>query len=351
MITDSRVFDDEHMPAILEHRDQEVGQLSRAWTPVSSADDVLLYGPSGVGKTVLTKHTLGRLTKARTTPHAHVETMGQTTGDVLRDLLGQIGGHPVGNETVEDLTWTVRNHLDEPGICVLDEADDLPGTDTLDALTSIDNLSLVVICHDEQRWLGCADPAVQHRFSVEGTELELRRYHVDELADILEARAELGLRDDVWTRTQLERIADDVAGVARVGIQALFAAAELATNRGHERIEPEDIRDSYDRARHRIRQENLSSLPYHHHVLYELIRNAGEMRSAVLHDRYNQLSDSLYQDRAQTPIGERSRRNKLSKLASYDLVEVVGERANRRYSVVDPGVKSALDILSVKKQN
>ncbi|WP_435347255.1 Cdc6/Cdc18 family protein [Haloarchaeobius sp. HRN-SO-5] len=347
MITDSVVFDEHYIPRELAHREEEVGTLVRAWNPLTVDDpvaDVLLAGPSGVGKTVLTTFALRNLTRENHVPYAHVGAMGQTTGDVLRDLLGQIGGHPLGDETVTDLTWTVRNHLDDPGICVLDEADDLPDSDTLDTLTSIDGLSLVVITHDRQRWLGRVDPDLQHRFSVDGHELSLDRYGVDELADVLEARATAGLRSGVVRRDQLERIADDVAGVARVGIQSLHAAAELATSRGHERIEPGDVDDSYDRARHRIRQENLSSLTFHHQVLYELIRDADELTGIDLHRRYDMISKQAYRGRRGTPISERARRNKLSKLADHDLIEVIDGRATRRYRVVDDRVESPRDV-------
>jgi Cdc6-like AAA superfamily ATPase len=62
-------------------------------------------------------------------------------------------------------------------------------------------------------------------------------------------------------------IANHVAGVACFSIQSLRAAAELADERLHTKIEYEDIEDSYERALHRIRQSNLDSLPIYHHIL------------------------------------------------------------------------------------
>ena len=99
-------------------------------------------------------------------------------------------------------------------------------------------------------------------------------------------------------------IANHVAGVARFGIQSLYAAAELAVERSHERIRPVDIDDSHDRALHRIRQSNLNSLPLHHHVLYKLIRVAGEVSASELHERHENAAEQLYAGSAQTPIGK-----------------------------------------------
>jgi len=69
------------------------------------------------------------------------------------------------------------------------------------------------------------------------------RYGVDELSSILRARADQGLPPNVVTDDQLRTIADEVAGVARYGIQALRAAAELATERGHHRVRDVDLEE------------------------------------------------------------------------------------------------------------
>jgi Cdc6-like AAA superfamily ATPase len=151
--------------------------------------------------------------------------------------------------------------------------------------------------------------------------IQLRRYGTEELADILEARANQGLAKDLVTRDQLRTIANHVAGVARFGIQSLHAAAKLAVERSHETIRPADIEDSYDSALHRIRQSNLNSLPLHHHVLHELIRVAGEILASELHDQYENTAEQLYAGYPQTPIRKRSRRNKLAELRVHELIK------------------------------
>jgi Cdc6-like AAA superfamily ATPase len=64
MITHPRVFDDEWTPQELHHREGAVEVLSEAFDPAThghAAKNVIIHGPSGVGKTVLAKHTMGRL--------------------------------------------------------------------------------------------------------------------------------------------------------------------------------------------------------------------------------------------------------------------------------------------------
>ena len=351
MITDPRVFEDAYLPRELMHREGAVVELSRAFDPAldgEPADDVLIVGPSGVGKTVLARHTLGKLEAFAAVGHAHIECLGTTTGEVLRTALRE---HNTSvdvtlNTPIDELHEQLRNAVDQPYLLVLDEADALPDIETLEYVTRIPEVSVVAICHDAERWLSRVPQSFRRSVS---TPIRLERYGVDELSSILRARADQGFPPDVITDDQLCTIANEVAGVARYGIQALPAAATLATERGHHRIRDVDVDDSFERARQRIRWANLRSLPFHHHALYTLIRRAGEITANDLHIRYEELSEHIYYGRDLTPIGRRSRRNKLTKLREYDLIEHKGPPQNRTYRVLDEDVESPLDTLEINQ--
>jgi len=75
-------------------------------------------------------------------------------------------------------------------------------------------------------------------------------------------------------------------------------------------------------------------------VLYELIRESGSVTPQELHQRYEAVSEAVYEDRDRVPIGKRSRRNKLRKLDEYGLYEIVGENRHRKYRVADERVTS-----------
>lgn len=346
MITNRRVFDDDWPPRRLDHRDAAVEQLARAFDPAldgQRADDVLIHGASGVGKTVLTRHTLRRLEERAAVDHAFVRCLGLSTAGIVRSVLGDLPGDtPAANTPLEDCCLALRERVDGPVIVVLDEADGLRDVTALDRLADVDGLSMVVVCHDEEDWLSRVDGDVWHRLV--GNECHLPRYGVDELADILDERARQGLAPDVVTRRQLETIADRVAGVARFGIQSLLAAAEVATERGHDRVEDDDVDDAFDRARRWIREGNLDSLPFHHHVLYELVRRGGRLSPGELHDRYDRVADDVYRGHDLTPVSERGRRTKLTKLRDYDLIDWEGENRHRRYWARDETVESPIDI-------
>jgi len=85
-------------------------------------------------------------------------------------------------------------------------------------------------------------------------------------------------------------------------------------------------------------------------VLYELIRVAGEVSASELHERYENAAEQLYAGYPQTPIGKRSRRNKLTKLREYDLIEHEGPPQNRVYRVLDDELKSVIEVTAIPTQ-
>jgi Cdc6-like AAA superfamily ATPase len=340
MITHPRVFDDEWPPDELKHRDGPVDALSRAFDPATAgreAKSVIIHGPSGVGKTALARHVIQRLERHADVATGLVDGHGTTTGAVLRKAIAAAPGResPAQNATVGELRRGLRQRVDGPYVLVLDEAEGLPSTDALDHLLDVPGLSIVAIVHDEERWLARISDDARREIDVS---IALDRYHVDELTEILRDRATKGLAGDPVTDRQLERIADEVAGIARYGIQSLRAAARIADERDHWGIEDEDIADCFGRARHRIRKLNLRSLPFHHHVVYAVIHEVGECSARELHSRYDDVADAVYRGSDLQPISKRDRRNKLQKLDEYDLIE----RDGQTYRVCDDSIAASV---------
>ena len=90
MIMYPRVFGNVYLPRELIHRESEVGQLSRAFQPAltgSAPHNALISGPSSVGKMVLARHMLDRLEKRAPVGHAHIRSLGKSTGAIPRGAL------------------------------------------------------------------------------------------------------------------------------------------------------------------------------------------------------------------------------------------------------------------------
>jgi Cdc6-like AAA superfamily ATPase len=346
MLRDPSVFDESHIPRRLVARESEVDRLLRELRPAirdQRAEDVLISGPSGVGKTVLAKFCVGEVRTQTDLPTAHVRCLGQTRGAILRETLQQLDADVSRNTPTDDLPALLEEAVDKPTVVVLDEGDDVPQTGVLADLDETQLLSTIAICHDAEDWLVSYSGDRIGGWTETYEHIQLSRYRTPELADILERRARAGLVDGSIYRRGLEETANAAAGVARRGIQTLRAAAELGADRGHDRIRSADIQDGHELARKRIRQANLRSLPFHHHVLYELIRQHGQLASSELNRQYDTVAPDVYLDRDQVPISKRSRRNKLDKLRDYDLVES-SEDEDPVHEAADSTIVSELEL-------
>jgi Cdc6-like AAA superfamily ATPase len=347
MITDAAVFRDEYVPQRILHRDAEQELLAHALQPAlvgDRAQDVLIHGPQGTGKSLLARHILQDLAERGDIPYGIVGCMGHlSTASIVRATLEALGTDPAANTPREDLCLALHERVDQPTVVVLDEADDVPETDALARLWDCELLSVVAIVHDETRWLDRLDRERARQWH-DGVTLQLDRYAPSELADILGPRARKGLATNVVERPQLEEIADRAAGSARRAIQGLHATADVASECDRDAIADADIADGLDRARRWIRENNIQSLNYHHQVLYELIRASGDLLTGDVHTLYEDHRGDLYAGVAPQPVGERYRREIIEKLIAYDLVNEDGSSRWRTVRAADPTIESPLDI-------
>lgn len=347
MFQNAGVFEEDYLPQKLPHRGAERDELGRAFEPFrhgQPAEDVLIWGPSGVGKTTIVRHWLDQLeAKADDVATAYLRCLRMTPCDVLQAALEK---HPTASADaalpqLPDLKQSLRDQIDQPFVVVLDEAHTLTRADVLEALDELPEISTIAICHDPVKWRARLDDAVGAR--IEDRTIELQRYKPPELMDILGMRAGSGLDADAYQTEQLREIARNVDGRARRAIQTLKAAADLALERDHHAIHSTDIDDAYERADRRIRKQQLESMSYHHHVIYALIHEADSLSSEELHERYETRSEALYRDRDLTPVGHRQRRNAVSDLIRYRVIEDEGINSGRQLMVADDTIAPPID--------
>ncbi|WP_255681321.1 AAA family ATPase [Natrinema sp. SYSU A 869] len=141
MIADPRVLDDTFVPPDPLYRENETEQLLRRFTTAHPREsDVLISGPSGVGKTLLARTEVNHLKTQTSVTRVFVDSLGKTTGGVLRAVLEAL---PHGPDSVaqtlpaNDICRELREAITGKTIVVLDEGDDLPETNAVGELLAM----------------------------------------------------------------------------------------------------------------------------------------------------------------------------------------------------------------------
>lgn len=347
MIESRDVFRDDYPTPIL-HRNRELNSLSRALKPTGHgrrARDVLIHGPSGVGKTASARWMLRELRQRWNLTSATIECSGKTRNGIIYEAVtkhsdGGVVHRNSPRETLVDALEAAAD--DDPYVLVLDEADVIPDLDVLEDLFAADGLSVIAITHQDVEWLNRVDRDLRPRFHGE-SQIEYRKYRVDELVDILEPRVEHGLTGDPTRSGDLEWIADETGGVARWAIKSVLSAAELALERNHDYFHDEDVADSFEHAMEKIRKANLRSLPLPHQRLYEIVRVCGPATGTELKAIYREHKDAIFEGRGHDPVGWRRAWDYLDKMADYDLIRMPGDTNAKVYEVVDPELEAPVE--------
>jgi orc1/cdc6 family replication initiation protein len=334
MIEDARYLRAGFVPSEVVHRDPEVNHLSDILRPLvdgEPADTAFITGPTGAGKTCIAKFTVDRLRQNNLDIESiyincwNDHTRFQVLNDILEEVHNTVDIHR--QATPHDVLLDhLRDHDGPPCVVTLDEVDQLQDKKLLYELNQMRGFSLILIANDRDELLAKVDDRLASR--LRGAEqIRFHRYTTDELVDILNERAKRGLIPDAISREELEIIADDASGDARVAIATLKLAAKRAGRENSERVTSDHVEAAAPNARKEIRQKNLESLTDHQRVVYDVIKEYGELSPNDLY--------SEYRNRAENPKSDRTVRNYLKKMQRYNLVTAEGSTQDRLYRCVE----------------
>ncbi|SFC70167.1 ORC complex protein Cdc6/Orc1 [Halobiforma haloterrestris] len=341
MIRDARVLRAGFVPREVEHRDAEVNHLSSVLEPITNgepAETAIVTGPSGAGKTCLSKFVTERLREAVLDVEVtYVNcwrnyTRFRTLYRILDDLGTTIDIHRQSTPH-DELIDRLQHHDGPRTVVILDEADQLEDPSVIYDLHSLPQFAIVCIANEEEDLFNRVDDRLVSRLR-SSEHVRMDSYADGQLYDILDARAKWGLEEAVITDEQLYRIADAAAGDARLAIGILRSAAGKADRENRERITDDILLAAAEDARAQIKQKSLDSLTPHQRVVYDIVRDHGPLSPNEIHDRYT--------DEVDDPRTKRTVRTYLSKMAQYNLLEAEGTSRDREYSLVDSTATPAI---------
>lgn len=318
MITNPEVFDPTHVPNLV-CREEETSMLENALRPVIDGDpaqDLLLHGPMGVGKTVTSKFMLDQLRERGvgfdTTYVSCLDHEKQRRELLLSVVEPIVKGKQLNQFSRRELLNELRDAVDRPYLVVVDEVDYLMGDAKyfLYHLYETANLSVVLVANDRTEFLASLHdyPKIYDRFQ-RPLSIQFDPYDESELEQILNDRVQAGLRQSAVGDGVVETIAA-VAENARDAIQILQTSAMRVGNHG--KLTPEDVVEATDEAREKLLERALGRFGEHPNVLFEILDEWGPLEFGALKDRYE---DSVDDPRSRSSINRY-----LSKLQEYECV-------------------------------
>ena len=350
MITDERVLEDEYVPRTLRHRDGALEQIANAFADLNygwQPNHVLIFGPTGSGKTCLARHATNKIQYDPTVEFniasQYVDCWRDNTRfQVLHSVVSSFDHAAPSREaaTTGSLLTRMEAYDGPHFVVVLDEAELLQDPNIVRDYHGRDGFSLVVIASDRNDFFRNIPEAVASRLV--GPRITLGRYSLSALVSILEDRVEQGIEPGAIDTTQLETIADYAAGNAKEAITMLRLAAETAEAGRARGVTDEMIDDAAERAGIVIEERRIEQLGPEQRLIYEIVRDAdGELTATDVYDEYSDRMDTGH-DRLKS---NKTIRRYLLKLAEYDLIKKSGSKRGRRYYPLD-GAPALSDILS-----
>lgn len=338
MIEDARILRDEFVPRTVRYRDQEVNQLTRTLNPRTlgeSAETSIITGPSGAGKTCIARYTAEQLREERRDTTVQYVNCWQHYSRfkalyTILDGLGKSVDIHRQSTPHDELIERLHQYDGPPVVVILDEVDQLEEKALLYDLYTLREFHMILIANREVDLFGALDERLNSR--LRGSKrIQFDRYNVAELVAILEKRAKWGLTPGAVNTPELEHIADEAAGDARVAITILRSAARHAEEHNVEQITKSIIRESIPSARNRIHEKSLEELTPHQRTIYDIIDDSDGVSPKDVYERY--------QDEIDEPKTDRTVRKYLQKMLQYDLIEAEGTSRDRIYDTPEVSVK------------
>ncbi len=280
LFLNKNILQSTYTPQTLLHRNKEMQQLAEILAPalkLEKPSNLFLYGKTGTGKTVTTKHVTNELVKVASQKNiplrvfylnCKLKKMADTEYRLIAQIAREFGKIiPTTGLPTSEVYRLFFEAIDKKQniIIILDEIDQLvkkTGDEVLYNLTRINEelkmgrISLIGISND-LLFSDNLDPRVKSSLSEE--EIVFYPYNALQIQDILVQRAKKAFKQGVIREGVIEKCAAYAArehGDARRALELLRVAGEIAERNGMEYVSTEHI----DSAEEKIERDKITDI-------------------------------------------------------------------------------------------
>ncbi|MCX5637311.1 MAG: AAA family ATPase [Planctomycetota bacterium] len=326
MIVEGSILRESYIPEKLFARETQIQEILRCLSPLQNKRkpiNLWLYGPSGAGKTATAIYLLNHLKEKAGIKGILINCWQKDSFyEILDEIISQLRILGAEEHRTSMKLEKLRRYLNnQPFVIVLDEIDQLKPSERSTTLYNLDSLGNVgIICISNSRQpLFELEERVRSRLNP--YTVFFPAYFSETLVEILTYRAETALVAGVWSKKALRQIAEMASGDARVAIRTLQATAELAENERLDAISTHTLERQWDNARQAKQDHILKSLTEDHRILYQIVKQRGQILSGDLWVEY--LQHCVQAKRK--PLASRTFSDYVNRLAQVGLI--ISERA------------------------
>lgn len=304
LILHEEVFSSNFLPDNIFHRDEEIEELTDHFIPTRHqkyCTDLSIYGVTGSGKSLITNLVFKTLSKGiDNTYYIFVPCNEYNTPlAILKYILRIINIEGKGrseSDYIQQIKESIENKL---LVLILDEIDlflkkEKSYENLIQIFSDWNKCVLIFISNDPSWHEYIKDHRTISRLHL--SNLIFKPYDTDEIFDIIEDRASLGLKQGLISKDLIWEIAEFTAqynGDARVAIKLLSQAASIAESNGCEKIESTALNKAINSLEEDNKINFIESLPPQHKLIlvsvYMANRNFKKSDFDTIYREYEQL--------------------------------------------------------------
>lgn len=316
LVKNQTVLNSEYIPENLPFREKQITLIGQSLAPIlkgSKCSNLLLYGKTGTGKTVVAKYVTEKLCERANNNNLNVRVaysntrMSSTGYRILLDLANSLNLNiPFTGLSIAEVLQRITDTISKNNyivIFVLDEIDyfvKIHDDNLLYELTrSYDKfkpglLSVIGISND-LNFKEYLNPRVLSSLSEE--EIVFPPYTAEEIKAILQERAIIAFEKEAFSQAAINlcsALAGSEHGDARRAVDLLRIASEVAERENANRLEEKHIRSAVQKIERDRVYDALNSLPIQAKVLLIGIINSNEIsKTGDVYEKYKKICDKI----------------------------------------------------------
>jgi len=317
LIKNEEILDPNFLPSKILHREKELREMERCIRDLIEerrANNLFIFGRSGVGKTTCVKFIMQRL-GGEVIPIYVNCWEHRTPHGILLEIAKQLGKvFPSKGVRSEDISEEIISQLFErKALMAFDEIDKAETLDFLYPILHNLRTTCIFLITNQKDALLRIDERILSRLMLQ--KLEFKDYNYGEVLDILRERVRLALVPNSMDENALEKIAIETfkACDIRVGLLLILNSARIAEGELAPRITEQHVLRAIERSS--LKKE--VKLSKYEEMIYQILKEHGELRVKELFHKFCERG---------ADVCDRSFRNYLRNLEKYGVIEILGKK-------------------------